>query len=57
VGHDPFSLNKRAEALRQAVSDDLIGHEMIESAKLMIQWAKLLIEEATRLSLLNAFVI
>ena len=40
-----------AEALRRPVSDDLIGHEMIGSAKVVIGWAKLLIEEATRLSL------
>jgi hypothetical protein len=43
--------------LRRSVSDDLIGHEMIESAKLMIETAKLLIREAAQLSLPNAFVI
>jgi hypothetical protein len=37
-------------ALRRSVSDDLIGQEMIESAKLMIESAKLLIEEATAIA-------
>ena len=38
--------DENAEALRWPVSDDLIGHEMIGSAKLMIESATLLIAEA-----------
>jgi hypothetical protein len=36
LAHHLFALDRNAEALRHLVSDDLIGHEMIGSAKLLI---------------------